>query len=147
LSADTGSIWFGPGERERLDLARCTGSGARIWRNLLADAKALAPRRPRTRGIDPIAEDPDYENLYDRFYAIMSDGAELEHLSFAARLSGRGDLRDAAERRLTALTRAWKRESGRPPDYGSAYATSRLLRAAAAAIDLCDPWLDPVTRS
>ena len=90
----------------------------------------------RTRWIAPVADDPDYENLYDRFYGLMSDAAIVEQLAFAALLTGRGDLAERARRRLVGLARAWAPERSVTPDYGTAYAVSRLFKGLAVGWDL-----------
>jgi hypothetical protein len=140
------SLWFTDSELDALRADRERGSRARIWRNLMADARAWQARAPRPQGISLHADDPDYENLYDRFYAIMSDAAIVEHLGFVARVSGEAAVREAAARWLVGLCVAWQDEARRIPDYGSVYATSRLLRAATMGLDLVDAWLSPGQR-
>lgn len=140
------SLWFTDREYDRLRADRDHGSRARTWRNLMADARAWEGRAPRSAGIPVEADDPDHANLYDRFYAIMSDAAIVEHLTFVARLSGDAQIREAAVRWLAGLCSAWAEEARRAPDYGSVYATSRLLRAATMGLDLVDAWLSPGQR-
>lgn len=113
-----------------------SGLSRRIWRNLRASAIACTARQPRLVGIEPVDDDPNYENLYDRFYAMMSDAAELEHLAWATAVDPSPTFLTAATTRLAMLPRAWRGEARREPDYGSAYATTRLLRAVAVALDL-----------
>lgn len=121
---------------ETIRSRRRTGLSGRIWRNLRASALDCVSRPVRGVGIEPIVDDPDYENLYERFYAIMSDAAELEHASWAAAVEPNALLLGSAERRLAAVPRAWAAEAGRTPDYGSAYSTTRLLRSVAIGLDL-----------
>ena len=66
-------------ELPRLRKLRETGVHAMIWKNLIGSAEWCLTLEPRTRWIEPVAPDPRYENLYDRFYAIMRDLAVTEH--------------------------------------------------------------------
>ncbi len=92
-------------------------------------------REPRQSWIAPVSPDPRYENLYDRFYAIMADLAITEHLAFADALSGEGRYGDAARRWVLASCRAWQHEAEGAPDNGKAYAVSRLLKGVAVGYD------------
>ena len=56
---------------------------ARIWENLIRSADWCRQQPPRAEWIPTLADDPQYENLYDRFYAAMHDMAIIEHLAFA----------------------------------------------------------------
>ena len=109
---------------------------ARILRNVVASAVEASALPMRTRWIAPVADDPDDENLYDRFYGLMSDAAIVEQLAFAALLTGRGDLAERARGRLVGLARAWAPERAVTPDYGTAYAVSRLFKGLAVGWDL-----------
>ena len=80
--------------------------------------------------------DPRYENLYDRFYAIMRDLAVSEHLAFAYALSDDARDGDAARRWVLASCRVWQREAEGTPDGAKAYAVARLLKGIAVAYDL-----------
>src|SRR4029077_17889397 len=102
-----------------------------LWTNLRDSAEAclkLAPRRP---WIAPVQPDPVYENLYDRFYAIMGDLAITEHLAFAYAFSGEERYGEAARQWVLASCRAWKQEADGAPDGGKAYAVCRLLKCVA----------------
>jgi len=83
-----------------------------------------------------VSPDPIYENLYDRFYAIMADLAITEHLSFAYALSGDAKYGQTARQCVLASCRAWQREADGEPDSGKAYAVSRLLKGIAVGYDL-----------
>lgn len=102
-----------------------------VLENMRAGVRLVLSQPPRTAGIDEVDDDPRYENLYDRFYAIMSDGAALEHLAVAHLVDGGDDVRRGGARALTSLTTAWAGEADRAVDYGNAYATSRLLKSLA----------------
>ena len=75
--------------------------GQLIWRNLQASADWCLQQPPRTEWIPTAADDPQYENLYDRFYAAMHDLAIVETLAFASALS------DPASDPYFAHARAW----------------------------------------
>jgi hypothetical protein len=109
---------------------------SRILRNVVASAVEASRLPMRARWIAPVVDDPDYENLYDRFYGVMSDAAILEQLAFAALLTGRGDLVREAHRRLVGTARVWAPERSVTPDYGTTYAISRLFKGLAVAWDL-----------
>ena len=55
---------------------------AHIWANMIKSADWCAKQVPRTEWIPTAASDPQFENLYDRFYAAMHDAAIVEHLAF-----------------------------------------------------------------
>ena len=106
-----------------------------IWKNLAQSADWCLTRTPRQAWIAPITPDPRYENLYDRFYAIMGDLAITEHLAFAYALSGDARYGEAARQWVLASCRAWQREAEDRPDSGKAYAVSRLLKGVAVGYD------------
>ena len=93
-------------------------------------------RREWGRGLgpadaDPVdrsgADDPEYENLYDRFYAMTERRGDRRALAFAALLTGRGDLVEEARRRLVGLARAGR------PSVRSPRTTARPTRSAACS--------------
>ncbi|MBM3458554.1 MAG: DUF4962 domain-containing protein, partial [Armatimonadetes bacterium] len=129
-------LYFTQGELPRLRALRRRKSHARIWNNLIRAAEKCLAREPRRAWIPPVSPDPRYENLYDRFYAIMGDLAITEHLAFTAALSGERRFADAGRRWVLASCRAWRREADGAPDGGKAYAVTRLLKGAAVAYDL-----------
>jgi hypothetical protein len=122
-----------PESTERVDGAAAEFRDLIVLPNLRAGIRWIATQQPRTEGIDEIADDPRYENLYDRFWAIMSDGAILEHLAVAAIVEPTAELADMGVAHLTALADAWAPETRRPANYGNAYANSRLLKSIAVA--------------
>jgi hypothetical protein len=120
----------------RLRALRSESSHAAIWKNIEQSAEWCLTQRPRAAWIAPVTPDPIYENLYDRFYGIMSDLAITEHLAFAYAISGETRFGDAARDWVLASCRAWKREADGAPDGSKAYAVSRLLKGLAVGYDL-----------
>jgi hypothetical protein len=133
-------LYFTGEELPRLRARREEGVHARIWKNLRDSAEECLKLAPRRAWIAPVAPDPVYENLYDRFYAIMGDLAVTEHLAFAAALSGDERYVRAARNWVLASCRAWKREADGEPDGGKAYAVCRLLKGLAVGYDCLGPW-------
>lgn len=111
------------------------GFRARTLAGMLVDAQAWADRPMDEDWIAPATDDPVYENLYDRFWAIMTDAAVLEHLALTALVSGSPAVTEAAVARLAGTARRWRPEAGLAPDYGTAYATTRLVKALAVGYD------------
>lgn len=140
-------LYFDHAELAALRSLRDRGHHALIWRNLRADALRHAHRTPPTGWIAPIADDPTYENLYDRFWTIMSDAATVEQLAFAAAYGADEQLTGAATRWLLAVSARWSPETTVPPDYGSAYATTRILKAVAIGYDLLHEHLTTADRA
>jgi hypothetical protein len=125
---------------EQFDLGRLRGlrkSGVHrlIWTNLRRSAEECLERSPRRAWIAPKTPDPVYENLYDRFYAIMGDLAITEHLAFAYALCGEERFGRAARSWTLASARAWRSEAEGTPDGGKAYAVARLLKGIAVGYD------------
>lgn len=139
-------LYFDRSELAALRACRDTGHHAVIWRNLAADAQRYTSGTPPLDWIAPQAVDPRYENLYDRFYAMMSDSAIVEQLAFASAYGDDDRLDAAAVSRLLAACTRWRPESGLPPDYGTAYATTRVLKAIAIGYDLLYQRLDAPER-
>jgi hypothetical protein len=128
-------LYFTPEEVPKLRRHRATGMHARIWKNLRASADECLKLTPRRAWIAPVTPDPIYENLYDRFYAMMGDLAVTEHLSFAYSLSGDEKYGQRAKEWALASCRAWQKEAEGEPDGGKAYAVCRLLKGLAVAYD------------
>src|ERR1051326_1079212 len=129
-------LFFTAAELQKLRQLRSGGLHKRIYKNLVGSADGCLTLRPRREWIAPTTPDPNYENLYDRFFAIMGDLAVTEHLAFAYALSSNKRYGDAACAWTLASCRAWKRESDSPPDGGKAYAVMRLLKGVAVAYDV-----------
>ena len=128
-------LYFTSNDLTALRAARFSGTRAVIWHNLAQSADWCLSRTPRQKWIAPVAPDPRYENLYDRFYAIMADLAITEHLAFAYAFSGEPRYGQAARQWTLASCRAWQNEADARPDSGSAYAVSRLLKGIAVGYD------------
>jgi hypothetical protein len=129
-------LYFTAADLPRLRALRTEGVHAQIAKNLFASADGCLAQTPRKAWIAPVEPDPIYENLYDRFYAIMGDLAVTEHLAFAYALSGEARYGDAARDWMLASTRAWRREADGEPTGGKAYAVCRLLKGLAVGYDL-----------
>ena len=129
-------LYFTTNDLPALRAGRSTGTRPMIWKNLAESADWCLTRTPREKWIAPISPDPRYENLYDRFYAIMGDLAITEHLSFAYALSGDARYGEAARQWVLASCRAWSHEADNKPDGGKAYAVSRLLKGVAVGYDI-----------
>ncbi len=120
----------------KLRAAREQGVHKKIWENLQESAEWCLTLTPRQEWIAPVSPDPIYENLYDRFYAIMHDMAVMEHLAFAYALSGDERYGEGARDWVLANCRAWKPETDGAVDGGKAYAVCRLLKGLAVGYDL-----------
>src|SRR4051812_38856751 len=128
-------LYFDPQQQAELRKLRTEPGHAKIWSNVVESAEWCLTKTPRTKWIAPVSPDPIYENLYDRFYAIMRDLAITEHLAFAYALSGDKRYGDAARQWTLASCRAWRHEADSAPDGGKAYAVSRLLKGIAVGYD------------
>ena len=128
-------LYFNTSDLPALRERREHGRSAAIWRNLQRDADTLLSHAPRSRWIPPVKPDPRYENLYDRFYAIMGDLAITEHLAFAYALSGDNRYGEAARAWTLASCRVWSAEADGEPDGGKAYAVCRLLKGVSVGFD------------
>src|SRR4051812_43600230 len=80
-------LYFTAADLPRLRDLKKSGTHAKIWTNLAKSADWCAQQTPRTQWIPTAEPDPQFENLYDRFYAAMHDAAIVEHLAFASALS------------------------------------------------------------
>lgn len=146
IANDHPRLFLTPADLPGLRSARSQPARGPIWDNLRATAKVAAERPPRSLWIAPAADDPLYANLYDRFYAAMSDMAVIEHLAFVAVLGEEADIVEAARRHLLATARAWAPEIDVQPDYGTAYAVTRLMKGLAVGYDLLHDRLDDAER-
>ncbi|MBI3922763.1 MAG: DUF4962 domain-containing protein, partial [Armatimonadetes bacterium] len=129
-------LYFSSSDLPRLRKLHSQGVYRRLWKNLKESADWCLTKTPRKEWIAPIAPDPVYENLYDRFYAIMGDLAITEHLAFAYSLSGDKRYGEGARRWTLASCRAWKKEAEGAPDGSKAYAVTRMLKGVAVAYDV-----------
>jgi hypothetical protein len=129
-------LYFSHAELTHLRATRDEGERALIWRNLARSADWCLTQKPRTEWIAPVAPDPIYENLYDRFYAMMHDMAVMEHLAFAYSYSGDARYAKAGCEWAMACCRVWRHEADGEVDGGKAYAVTRLLKGLAVSYDL-----------
>ena len=139
-------LYFTSEELSRLRDSRSEPGHAKIWANIRDSAAWCLAKAPRTEWIAPIADDPNYENLYDRFYAMMQDMAITEHLAFAYALSGDARYGDAAKAWVLGACRAWKRDADAQPDGGKAYAVCRLIKGVAVGYDMVHDLLSEAER-
>ena len=117
-----------------------------IWENMQSSADECLTVEPTAEWIKPISPDPNYENLYDRFYAMMRDMAVTEHLGFAYALSGDERYGDAARDWVLQTCRIWKNETKIPLNGGTAYAVLRFMKGAATGYDLAYDRFTPEER-
>ncbi len=131
-------LYLTPEELPRLRATRADGLRGQIWQNLTASADWCCRQPPRTEWIPTAAEDPQYENLYDRFYAAMHDLAVVETLAFASVLSDPGSdpYFEHARDWLLATARVWGQEAKNLPDASKAYAVLRVTKGMAVSYDL-----------
>src|SRR4051812_47348595 len=64
-------LYFTASDLPQLRDSRKSGVRALIWANMTKSADWCAQQVPRTEWIATAASDPQFENLYDRFYAAM----------------------------------------------------------------------------
>nr|MBA3483896.1 hypothetical protein [Pirellulales bacterium] len=126
-------LYFTAAELPALRTLRQSGVHAQIWRNLTESADWCAQQPIRSEWIPTVADDPKFENLYDRFYGAMHDTAIVEHLAFASALSDpeSDPYFEAARGYLLATARVWKSEAGNAPDASKAYAVLRVIKGLA----------------
>lgn len=129
-------LYFTQNELHQLRNVRTQPVYVEMWQNIAESAEWCLKKTPRAEWIAPIADDQIYENLYDRFYAMMMDMAITEHLAFAYALSGEDRYGDAAKTWTLACCRAWRPDADAQPDGGKAYAVMRLLKGVAVGYDL-----------
>jgi hypothetical protein len=130
-------LYFQQQDLEALRGDRATGVRASIWQNMEAWGDWCCEQSPREQWIPTLADDPQYENLYDRFYAAMHDTAVLEHLALTSALSDPAHDRffPAARGWALAVARVWRHEADNQPDASKAYAVLRVMKALAVAYD------------
>ena len=129
--------------------SRASGVRAHIWANMIKSADWCAKQVPRTEWISTAASDPQFENLYDRFYAAMHDAAIVEHLAFTSALShpDKDPYFDPARRWLLATAKTWRSEAHNKPDASKAYAVLRVVKALAVGYDVLFDRLTPSQRN
>lgn len=129
-------LLFTRDELSWLRAAKATGYHATVWANVVASAEWCLSRPVRSEWIAPRQPDPIYENLYDRFYAMMHDMAIAEHLAITAAISGEERFIAPAKAWAIALATVWSMEAEGQADASKAYAVTRVLKAMAVAYDV-----------
>src|SRR3954447_19433199 len=131
-------LYFTAADLPQLRAKKHSGIAAHIWANMTRSADWCVQQSPRTEWIPTLEKDPQFENLYDRFYAAMHDAAIVEHLAFTSALSdsGRDIYFPAARTWLLATATTWKNESHNKPDASKAYAVLRVVKALAVGYDV-----------
>ena len=139
-------LYFTAGDLPALRAARRSGQHRLMWANLRESADWCLTLSPRKEWIAPVSPDPIYENLYDRFDAIMGDLAVTEHLAFAYALSGDDRYGRKARQWVLASCRVWQREADGAVDGSKAYAVCRLLKGLAVGYDVVYDLFSPQER-
>src|SRR6478735_6111899 len=131
-------LYFTAAELPQLRNLQQSGIHSQIWANMTKSADWCAQQTPRTEWIATAEKDPQFENLYDRFYAAMHDAAIVEHLAFTSTLSSPDEDHyfDAARNWLLATAKIWKNEAHNKPDANKAYAVLRVVKALAIGYDV-----------
>jgi hypothetical protein len=131
-------LYFTADDLPRLRELRQSGIHGKIWANLARSADWCAAQSVRSEWIPTLADDPQYENLYDRFYAAMHDTAIVEQLAFASALSDPDQDPYFAPARswLLGAAKVWRNESHNKPDQSKAYAVWRIMKALAVGYDV-----------
>jgi len=109
-----------------------------MWHNMVTSAEWCQKKEPRTEWIPTFKDDPNYVNLYNRFYAAMSDMAIVEHLALTSALSDPAvdPFFDAARKWAVSAARVWRNEANNTPDASQAYAVLRITKGLAVAYDV-----------
>ncbi len=148
VAASHPRLYFTAEELPKIRATRTAGHRALIWQNMVASADWCRKQPPRTEWIPTIADDPRYENLYDRFYAAMHDMAIVETLAFASAFSDTtaDPYFEPARNWLLSAARVWGNEAKNAPDASKAYAVLRITKGMAVAYDLLFDRLSPPER-
>ncbi|MEO2049508.1 MAG: DUF4962 domain-containing protein [Pirellulales bacterium] len=141
-------LYFTADQLPALRAKRESGVPAKIWKNVVASAQWCRDQSPRSEWTPTIANDPQYENLYDRFYGAMHDMAIVEHLALTSALSDPDEdpFFQAARDWTLASARIWKNEAKNSPDASKAYAVLRVMKAIAVSYDVLYPRLSEAER-
>lgn len=131
-------LYYTSADLPRLRALRESGVHAKIWANIIRSADWCAQQPVRQDWIPTIENDPQFENLYDRFYAAMHDTAIVEHLAFTSSLSDPANdpYFDPARNWLLAAANVWRNEANNNPDQSKAYAVLRVMKALAVGYDV-----------
>ncbi len=141
-------LYFTAEQLPALRAHRESGVAGDIWKNVVASAQWCCERTPRSKWTPTLADDPQYENLYDRFYGAMHDMAIVEHLALTSALMDPVDdpFFPSARDWTLATARVWKNEATNAPDASKAYAVLRVMKALAVAYDVLYPRLSETER-
>ena len=131
-------LYFAAADLPHLRDLQKSGTHKQIWANMTKSADWCVQQTPRVEWIPTVEPDPQFENLYDRFYATMHDAAIVEHLAFTSALSNpeHDPYFDAARKWLLATAKVWKNETHNKPDASKAYAVLRIAKALAVGYDV-----------
>lgn len=131
-------LYFTGQDLSKIRATRAAGRRESIWRNMVESADWCSRQVPRKEWIPTIANDPQYENLYDRFYAAMHDMAIVETLAFASAFSDptADPYFEPARNWLLSAARVWRNEATNSPDASKAYAVLRITKGMAVSYDL-----------
>jgi len=137
-AAEHPRLYFNATELSELRGRRNHGVTAGIWKNMTKWADWCQKKEPRTEWIPTLTDDPNYVNLYNRFYAAMSDMAIIEHLALTSALSDPADdpFFDSARKWALSGARVWRNEADNTPDASKAYAVLRIIKGLAVAYDV-----------
>ena len=133
---------------EQLPARRESGVSGDIWKSVVTSAEWCRAQTPRSKWTPTLADDRQYENLYDRFYGAMHDMAIVEHLALTSALSDPVDdpFFSAARDWTLVMARTWKNEATNAPDASKAYAVLRVMKALAVSYDVLYPRLSETER-
>jgi hypothetical protein len=141
-------LYYTTADLPRLRALRDSYTHANIWANITRSADWCAKQPVRQEWIPTIENDPQYENLYDRFYAAMHDTAVVEHLSLASSLSDTANdpYLEPARNWLIAAAKVWRNEATNKPDQSKAYAVLRIMKALSVGYDVLHDRLSEAER-
>jgi hypothetical protein len=138
FGAEHPRLYFNQTELIQLRMRRGQDVYAQIWQNMVTWAEWCQKKEPRKEWIPTLKDDPKYVNLYDRFYAAMSDMAIVEHLALTSALSDpvSDPFFDSARKWALNAARVWRHEADNAPDASKAYAVLRIVKGLAVAYDV-----------
>jgi hypothetical protein len=163
IITDHPRLYFTKSELQELRVAKDKCARKIILENMLESARWCVDRPLRKEWIPSVADDPIYENLYDRFYGMMQDMATTEHLAFTAAYTADPCFINAARKWTLSDASVWAREADGEPNVPTsaggvqvdlstryqfkAYSVSRLVKGMATAYDILYDDLTPQERT